>query len=127
MCRNPQYFWHIGGLRGIDAGMKAVEFDYTPTRSFLTRDSKAITLPSQVFKELRKDIKDESTLVNVTCGNFSTKGSIYWGVRDGSPYYQLRMRPKAVQGFFEKISIGSKLKVKIMKESSSWEISIQKA
>ncbi len=109
--------------------LQVAEFGYIASRSFLTSSKRTITVPARFYKKLRNTMKIESKTASaeIDCGNnVRTSGSIYWGLRAGGPYYQIRVHSRGMKDYFKRLRMGITLKVRIVNNNGLWEITLGK-
>ena len=107
--------------------LQVAEFGFITSRSFLKSPSKTITVPGRFYKKIKNtmEIETKTASAEVDCGNnVRTRGSIYWGLRAGGPYYQVRVHSRGIKDYFEKLRVGTTLKISIAKSNGLWEITL---
>lgn len=109
---------------------QVAEFVFIASRSFLKSSSKTITVPGRFYKKIKNtmEIETKTARAEVDCGNnVRTRGSIYWGLRAGGPYYQVRVHSRGTKDYFEKLQVGATLKISIAKNNGFLEITLRES
>lgn len=103
------------------------EFVFVANKSFVSGDSKPITIPARHYQTLKQNgLIIESARANIAFRDDSIiDGAIRVGLRAGGKYYQITLPKSRIKTGIDQIQIGSRLFVRVLKTPQEWLIEIK--